>query len=293
VGRWMSEDPIGFDAGDGNLYRYVGNDPATRLDPLGLKMTWRDCCAGAFEAMDAQLAIVQSIRDILFKDMVRLTELAAQLTVYEQIWVRRNTTFSEQTSWNDLLDLFGIPGAVQTVVGALAQAADAATVERISLAVLRDSSGRFLKHTAEFAQTAAAQARALSALQRAPLYLLPVTISSRGIARIIDILSTANLASTLMDVQTQAQNLARAIAQDWNSAILYGEGLIRDSARLAGREWDPVNDPPLCEALTDALWARVKVFEGYLKYAQGRHIGFETQIFKPAQEVLKQLAQLN
>jgi RHS repeat-associated protein len=25
VGRWLSEDPIGFSAGDGNLYRYVGN----------------------------------------------------------------------------------------------------------------------------------------------------------------------------------------------------------------------------------------------------------------------------
>ncbi|MEJ5342969.1 MAG: RHS repeat-associated core domain-containing protein [Thermogutta sp.] len=25
VGRWLSEDPIGFASGDGNLYRYVGN----------------------------------------------------------------------------------------------------------------------------------------------------------------------------------------------------------------------------------------------------------------------------
>jgi len=25
VGRWLSEDPTGFAAGDGNLYRYVGN----------------------------------------------------------------------------------------------------------------------------------------------------------------------------------------------------------------------------------------------------------------------------
>ena len=25
VGRWLSEDPVGFAAGDGNLYRYVGN----------------------------------------------------------------------------------------------------------------------------------------------------------------------------------------------------------------------------------------------------------------------------
>jgi RHS repeat-associated protein len=35
VGRWLSEDPIGFAAGDGNLYRYVGNSPVSRRDPIG------------------------------------------------------------------------------------------------------------------------------------------------------------------------------------------------------------------------------------------------------------------
>jgi RHS repeat-associated protein len=36
TGRWMSEDPIGFAAGDANLYRYVGNMPTTLNDPNGL-----------------------------------------------------------------------------------------------------------------------------------------------------------------------------------------------------------------------------------------------------------------
>jgi RHS repeat-associated protein len=36
VGRWVSEDPIGFAAGDGNLARYVGNNPAALVDPSGL-----------------------------------------------------------------------------------------------------------------------------------------------------------------------------------------------------------------------------------------------------------------
>ena len=34
--RWMSQDPIGFSAGDPNLYRYVGNNPANLTDPSGL-----------------------------------------------------------------------------------------------------------------------------------------------------------------------------------------------------------------------------------------------------------------
>jgi RHS repeat-associated protein len=36
VGRWLSEDPIGFNAGDANLYRYVGNGPVNGVDPSGL-----------------------------------------------------------------------------------------------------------------------------------------------------------------------------------------------------------------------------------------------------------------
>ncbi len=36
VGRWLSEDPVGFDAGDGNLYRY-GLAPLVTTDPFGLQ----------------------------------------------------------------------------------------------------------------------------------------------------------------------------------------------------------------------------------------------------------------
>jgi RHS repeat-associated protein len=36
VGRWLSEDPLSFSAGDTNLTRYVGNSPTLLTDPLGL-----------------------------------------------------------------------------------------------------------------------------------------------------------------------------------------------------------------------------------------------------------------
>lgn len=36
TGRWLSPDPIGFAAGDWNLYGYVGNDPMNEIDPSGL-----------------------------------------------------------------------------------------------------------------------------------------------------------------------------------------------------------------------------------------------------------------
>ena len=37
TGRWMSKDPIGFGAGDTNLYGYVLNDPINKFDPSGLQ----------------------------------------------------------------------------------------------------------------------------------------------------------------------------------------------------------------------------------------------------------------
>src|SRR5262249_15828499 len=35
LGRFISQDPMGFSAGDVNLYRYVGNDPLNLMDPSG------------------------------------------------------------------------------------------------------------------------------------------------------------------------------------------------------------------------------------------------------------------
>jgi hypothetical protein len=37
VGRFTSEDPIAFEGGDANLYRYVSNDPTNQVDPFGLQ----------------------------------------------------------------------------------------------------------------------------------------------------------------------------------------------------------------------------------------------------------------
>jgi RHS repeat-associated protein len=37
IGQWISEDPIGFDAGDANIRRYVSNAPSAFTDPTGLQ----------------------------------------------------------------------------------------------------------------------------------------------------------------------------------------------------------------------------------------------------------------
>ena len=35
TGSWTTQDPMGFAAGDSNLYRYVNNGPTDATDPSG------------------------------------------------------------------------------------------------------------------------------------------------------------------------------------------------------------------------------------------------------------------
>jgi len=37
LGRWLTNDPLGFDAGDNNFYGYLANGPGNGLDPSGLE----------------------------------------------------------------------------------------------------------------------------------------------------------------------------------------------------------------------------------------------------------------
>jgi len=43
-GRWMTEDPIGFQGGDWNIYRYVKNSPVDENDSYGLGDIASNCC---------------------------------------------------------------------------------------------------------------------------------------------------------------------------------------------------------------------------------------------------------
>ena len=54
LGRFIERDPIGFEAGDNNLYRVVANRPTNRVDPSGLlthaEISWcvrNPCCCAA------------------------------------------------------------------------------------------------------------------------------------------------------------------------------------------------------------------------------------------------------
>jgi RHS repeat-associated protein len=53
-GRFLQTDPVGYSAGDLNLYAYVGNDPLNRVDPTGLSdLNLFNPEAGQYAAADA------------------------------------------------------------------------------------------------------------------------------------------------------------------------------------------------------------------------------------------------
>src|SRR5262249_17066189 len=46
LAKWISMDPIGFAAGDANLYRYVANNSTNWIDPSGLEWSWGGAWGG-------------------------------------------------------------------------------------------------------------------------------------------------------------------------------------------------------------------------------------------------------
>jgi RHS repeat-associated protein len=63
VGRFISEDPLGYAAGI-NFYAYVNNNPVNANDPMGLEVTIPSGSAGALEKhVDSALAILSRQAD--------------------------------------------------------------------------------------------------------------------------------------------------------------------------------------------------------------------------------------
>jgi RHS repeat-associated protein len=68
TGRWISEDPIGFIAGDGNLARFVGSAPTNYSDPYGLD----DFDEGVIDGFKEQFwATLDFVNPLTLDDAVR------------------------------------------------------------------------------------------------------------------------------------------------------------------------------------------------------------------------------
>jgi len=71
-GKFISEDPKSFDAGDVNLYRYVGNNPMMMVDPEGM------------EKSELGKEATDKVKEIV-KRMVEQSQSAGEITGYEVV----------------------------------------------------------------------------------------------------------------------------------------------------------------------------------------------------------------
>jgi RHS repeat-associated protein len=101
LGRFIETDPIGFDAGDVNLYRYVSNAPLDWMDPRGLQ---RDAandsnCTRIFtyERGDWEETGAIDYGDVWVQ--VRSWEIASQILPNPNITLWKRLMFAEMRKW--------------------------------------------------------------------------------------------------------------------------------------------------------------------------------------------------
>jgi RHS repeat-associated protein len=89
LGRWAENDPLGFGAGDTNLYRFVGNNPADYVDPTG---TDAQAESGIWEAERRTQAVLEEVRKA-----INDPQYAKTSTVYQYYAPLLNNPLSDQS----------------------------------------------------------------------------------------------------------------------------------------------------------------------------------------------------
>jgi RHS repeat-associated protein len=110
TGRWMSQDPLGFDAGDSNLYRYVSNQPAVETDPSGLDTIVEDIDGGVRwvqgDYKDGKLPPSFRIGKFIDSKHVRIGDSVVDVNTLNQMAsdFKVNAQDSYSKFWNQLSD---------------------------------------------------------------------------------------------------------------------------------------------------------------------------------------------
>ena len=101
MGRFISQDPIGFAGGDANLYRYTGNSPTNRTDPSGL-ISSKEVIEGAIKELKGHVAAGKIDRDEAYFRLQILRRALQQRIGFEEPASYRNSKY-----WTDTVDSEG------------------------------------------------------------------------------------------------------------------------------------------------------------------------------------------
>jgi len=96
VGRWLSEDPIGFTGGDGNLHRYAANRAVLYIDPNGLET----CCAQAERCLLGLLRDVAAVGVQLAHAVRRLDAIHGSVDLARRVYAAANEQNANASLWS-------------------------------------------------------------------------------------------------------------------------------------------------------------------------------------------------
>jgi RHS repeat-associated protein len=65
TGGWTEKGPIGYNAGDFNLYAYVNNNSITHIDPSGLVLVVDPALKSTVDSMDSSSNIMNNLANTL------------------------------------------------------------------------------------------------------------------------------------------------------------------------------------------------------------------------------------
>ena len=71
TGRWISQDPLGFNAGDSNLYRYANNEPTSATDPSGYADDFDQVNGKITKLIDQQNKLQKHYEELLNPDNIQ------------------------------------------------------------------------------------------------------------------------------------------------------------------------------------------------------------------------------
>ena len=121
---------------------------------------------------------------------------------------------------------------------------------------------------------------------------MAVGIVSNGIARIIDVLSTAKLAESLMDTQTKVLNLSKLTNDDYNRARAVFINVLQQVNLLLNSDFSESDGAKRCESTTSRIKKANNRLNKYLSDLRQAANRAELEIFSPASETLEMLKNL-
>lgn len=101
MGRFISQDPIGFAGGDANLYRYVGNSSPNATDPSGL-ISSKEVIEGAIKELKGHIAAGRIDKDEAYFRLSILRRALQRRIGFEEPEAYRNPKY-----WTDTVDADG------------------------------------------------------------------------------------------------------------------------------------------------------------------------------------------